>query len=335
MKHETDIDALSLRCLVATVRERSVTRAAHAVGMAQPALSHVLARLRRRFGDPLLVRGNGGMTATPRALELAAAAADVLSEMQRLHTPDSFDPAREESRFVVTVTDYLERLLAPALVQRLLTEAPGVCVEWRTPNAAMAREWLENGEVDLRLAWVHAPWHGLRFTRLASDRLVCLAREGHPGVGRRLTLAQFMAASHVRPAIAVTSGKARRLPPLLTLEQYLGVPETAAGYVPARKPVNGAGATWHALRHAEVRVGVLAQSFLAIPRLVVQSDLIATVPDLVLRGEHRVEGLRVLAPPLELPALQGALYWHERANGDARHRWFRRLVAAVARVVLA
>lgn len=334
MKHESDIDGLSLRCLVATVRERSVTRAADSLRMAQPALSHVLARLRRRFGDPLLVRTSDGMTPTPRAQQLAQAAAEVLGGMQRLHTPQpSFDPANEESRFVVTVADYFERLLAPALVQRLSVEAPGVCVEWRTPNASLAHEWLERGDVDLRVAWVHAPWPGLRFARLAGDRLVCLARDGHPVIGRRLSLAQFMAASHVRPAIAVTGGYARRLPPLLTLEQYLGLPETSAGpaRVHQRKPHGDESARWQALRHAELRVGVLAQSFLAIPGLVLQSDLLATIPAFVLKAERRIEGLRVLAPPMELPALQGAVYWHERTHADPRHRWFRRLVAAVAR----
>jgi hypothetical protein len=103
VKHDSDIDGLSLRCLVATVRERSVTRAADSLGMAQPALSHVLARLRLRYGDPLLVRGSSGMTPTTRALQLAAAAADVLGSMQRLHTPvPAFEPSKEESLALLT-----------------------------------------------------------------------------------------------------------------------------------------------------------------------------------------------------------------------------------------
>lgn len=334
MKHESDVDPAALRCLVALVRQGSVTRAAEQLGMGQPALSHMLARLRGRFADPLLVRGKAGMTPTPRALQLADAAQDVLEGMARLHLRrEGFEPALEQGRFVVTVTDYFERLLAPPLLQRLQAEAPGAGVEWRTPNPALAREWLESGEVDLRLAWVHAPWPGLRFARLFSDRLVCLAREGHPGVGRRLTLAQFFAAAHVRPEIAVATPGAGRHPPELTLEQYLGLPEGGGG---GRAAANrGKGATWQALRHERLRVPMLAQSFLAIPSLVARTDLVATVPALVLRSPQPEPGLRVLQPPLELPPLQGALYWHERTNSDARQKWFRRLVAQVAAAVAA
>ncbi|CAN5549231.1 hypothetical protein BH11PSE7_BH11PSE7_30120 [soil metagenome] len=56
---------------------------------------------------------------------------------------------------------------------------------------------------------------------------------------------------------------------------------------------------------------------------------------LLLNANQKIKGLGVLAPPLELSALQGAVYWHERTNGDPRHRWFRRLVAAVARTTIA
>lgn len=47
-----------------------VTRAAKAVGVSQPAMSHMLARLRDQFGDPLLVRTARGMEPTSYALSV-------------------------------------------------------------------------------------------------------------------------------------------------------------------------------------------------------------------------------------------------------------------------
>jgi hypothetical protein len=44
-----------------------VTGAARRVGLSTPAMSHALARIRERLGDPILVRAGRGMVLTPRA----------------------------------------------------------------------------------------------------------------------------------------------------------------------------------------------------------------------------------------------------------------------------
>lgn len=338
MKHDEDIDPWALRCLVAVVLEGGVTRAAERLGVGQPALSHVLARLRRRFNDPLLVRGQSGMAPTPRALYLAQVAQDVLATMEQLgRNPDDFDPSRERGRFVVTVADYFERLLAPALLARLAQEAPGASVEWRLPNPALVRGWLERGEVDLRIAWVQAPWPGLRFTRLFTDHLVGLVRKGHPILGARPSLEQFLSARHVRPAVALADTEpGLRLGTHLSVEQYLGMWASAIPGKTRRSPTGRSPRDIdhdQALRASTVEVSMLTQSFLSIPELVLNTDLVATVPQLMFKNHPPHRSLRLFEPPLNLPPMPGALYWHERTQDDARHRWFRRLVTDVAKAV--
>ena len=56
--------------LDALLQEGSVTRAAKRVGLSTPAMSHSLARIRERLGDPILVRAGRGMILTPRAESL-------------------------------------------------------------------------------------------------------------------------------------------------------------------------------------------------------------------------------------------------------------------------
>ena len=56
---EVNLAALDLNLLPpleALLRRRNVTRAAAEVGLSQPAMSRALARLRKIFDDPLLVR---------------------------------------------------------------------------------------------------------------------------------------------------------------------------------------------------------------------------------------------------------------------------------------
>ena len=68
------IDLNLVVALDALLSERHVTRAATRLGLTQSAASHALGRLRELLGDPLLVRGAGGvMVSTPfaeRALRL-------------------------------------------------------------------------------------------------------------------------------------------------------------------------------------------------------------------------------------------------------------------------
>ena len=313
--NDLSLDIPALRCFVALMRERSVTRAAERLGLSQPAVSHILARLRQHFSDALLVRAATGMVPTARALEIDVAARDIVAAVDRLARPGrTFDPALERSTFVITIPEYFERVLAPALMARLQTEAPGVSVELRAPNPGLARTWLDSGEVDFRLAWIHDPRPESRFARLPEDRLVCLVRERHPSVGERLGIGDFFDLPHVRPAIAVAPGLSAD-PASVTLEQYIGLP--------------------HRGRHRarRLRVTLRAQSFATIPYVVAQSDAIATVPERLARTIDPRLPVRVLRPPIALPALRGALYWHERSNADPRHRWFRRLLLDVARRV--
>ena len=311
----------ALRCLVVLMRERSVTRAAQRLGLSQPAVSHILAALRRRFDDALLVRSAHGMLPTPRALEIVEAASGIVDAVDRLAGHRRrFDPATERCAFVITVPEYFERVLAPPLLARLETEAPGVAVELRAPNPDLSRAWLDSGEVDFRVAWIHDPWPESRFARLPEDRFVCLVRQGHPSVGERLRLDDFFGLPHVRPAVAVKARNLQADGGTLSLEQYLGVPHRLRD-----------GAAHHAGRR--IRVVMLAQSLATIPHLVAGSDAIATIPQRLARVIDPRLPIRILRPPLVLPALHGAIYWHERTNTEPRHRWFRRLLLYVARRV--
>ena len=69
-----DIRSIDMNLLVvfdAMIEHRSVTRAAEAIGLSQPAMSAAVSRLRGWFDDPLFVKTGAEMKATPRALALA------------------------------------------------------------------------------------------------------------------------------------------------------------------------------------------------------------------------------------------------------------------------
>ena len=75
-----DFDALVVFLVV--FRERNVSRAAICLGLTQPAVSNVLGKLRRQFGDPLFLRCGRGMEPTGRADRIARLFSPVLVALQ-------------------------------------------------------------------------------------------------------------------------------------------------------------------------------------------------------------------------------------------------------------
>jgi len=296
--HIGALDLNRLRHLDALLDERHVTRAAARVGLTQSAMSRSLARLRAHLGDALLVRGSGGLGLTPRAEALRAPLRHALDELGALLAPEPpFDPPRATRTFTLGMADYGEALLLPPLLARLRAEASrvGVAVVGGGPDVAGA---LEEGRVELALAPRRGGGAAIVWRRLFHEEFVCLARRDHPGVGARLTLARFLALSHV----AITPGNRPGTPT-----------DDALARLGQRR-----------------RVAVRLPSFLMAPLLVASSDLIGLYPARLARRAAELLPLRLHPPPFPLAGFDLHLGWHERHRHDPGHRWFRQLLADLA-----
>ena len=79
-----ELEVRHLRALVTVADEGSITKAAAALGLPQPALSAQVRRIERVVGDEVFVRGRTGVVATPFGRGLLAKARGVLREMDDL-----------------------------------------------------------------------------------------------------------------------------------------------------------------------------------------------------------------------------------------------------------
>jgi LysR family transcriptional regulator, low CO2-responsive transcriptional regulator len=73
-----------LRAFATVARMGSVSAAAEALGVTEPAVSSAIASLRRDLGDPLFVRAGQGIRLTPGGERVAATAAEILALEERL-----------------------------------------------------------------------------------------------------------------------------------------------------------------------------------------------------------------------------------------------------------
>lgn len=299
-----NIDRTLLRCFDALMVERSVSRAADRIGISQPTMSNALARLRKLFGDPLLLRTRGEMMPTERALDLLKPVRRALTDIEgMLAEQRHFEPATSQVTITLTALEHVEYTLLPALTQRLQQEAPLVNVEMRSINPEKALDWLERGELDYRLGWLRSPPPSLRFQTLFRDKFVCLARAGHPGIGDKLTLNQYLSLAHVCVRSSASSEYWRTLN-----EAFLAC---------SRRP----------------RIAFMVQDFMVVPRMVATTDLIATVPERFARSVADQFSLRIFKPPLDLSDIRISAYWHERTHTMPVHQWFRRMLANASRAL--
>jgi Bacterial regulatory helix-turn-helix protein, lysR family len=94
------------------LRERNVTRAAERVGVTQPAVSAALSRLRRHFGDDLLVRVSRGYVLSPLAVQLERQVEEICAAAERLFSAGAdFDPASTRREFTLMMADYTVAVL--------------------------------------------------------------------------------------------------------------------------------------------------------------------------------------------------------------------------------
>jgi len=185
------VDLNLLPALDALLRRRHVTRAAEEVGLSQPAMSHMLGRLRDALGDDLLVRGASGLALTSRAEELMPRVAAALSAVRAIYRPAAFDVSKVRRVMHVVGCDLHSILFGPDLMTRVRSEAPGIelSIENYTRNIFKR---LEDGSVDLVFADAETPLPpGAVSTVIGEDRYALVMREKHPAASKTWTIADY------------------------------------------------------------------------------------------------------------------------------------------------
>ena len=210
----SSFDLNLLRIFDALMREQNVSRAAERLALSQPAVSNALGRLRELLDDPLLVRVGRRMQPTPRALALEAPIRGALRQIeQSLAAGEAFDPSDSRQRFSIAVTDYVELVCMPRLLERLSHRAPGIGLDIRHLGPGLPTEALDKGELDLVLGrFEEIP---ARFARRhwMSETLQLALRQGHPLVHDGLDLETFLGLRH----LWVHGGQTRGM-----VDQWLG-----------------------------------------------------------------------------------------------------------------
>ncbi|MFE7893045.1 LysR family transcriptional regulator [Streptomyces sp. NPDC057412] len=286
------VDLNLIEALDALLAENSVTRAAERLHTSPPAMSRALARLRRAFGDPLLVRAGRDLVPTPRALELRGEVQAVTSRARALFAPSgTADPRTAVRTFDLQVGDMLSTTFIPRLLDDLRAEAPGISLRLR-PESLEDTPALREGLVDLEVGIVRQGHPEIRSETLLTETLTGVVRPDHPlAKARTVTPRRFAAADHV-----VVSRRGRAHGPIDERLAEAGLSRRVVAVVPS----------------------VATALFLTR-----ETDVVGVTPAGLGRSMLRTLGLHTFPIPLELPPLTVGMAWHPRNDHDRTHQLLR------------
>lgn len=290
-----DIDLNLLVIFNEILASGRVNATAQKLGLTQPAVSNALIRLRRLLGDDLFVRTSQGMQPTPFAVSLAEPVSYALGAIHgALNQNLSFDPARSSQNFTLAMTDIGEIYFLPELMAHLSRSAPAVTLSTvRNHSVDLDRE-MEGGNVDLALGHLPDLKTGYFQRQLFSQRYVCLFRRGHALDGVEMTAEDFSAAEQIS---IVAAGTGHGL-----VDELFGRMAIA--------------------RNVRLRV----PHFVSIGHILRNTDMIATVPEILARRISGPFDLRWCPHPIPLPHISIGMFWHAKFHKDAANQWIRNAV---------
>ncbi len=279
------------------MQERNVTRAAAKLYVSQSAVSAALARLRTLFGDPLFVRERSGMVPTRRAIELAAPIARALGELADTINPEAaFSPTESTRTFHLAMSDDIESVVAPWLLNKSITENWTVKFAFHQTNSRLYEEALSDERIDLVIcSTVGDVTANYRSKPLFSGSYLCVYSNKQRANYGPITEEEFREAIHLRVSFDAQRG---------FIDDLL----ESAG-IQRRVPVS--------LTH-----------FAGISTVLDANPAIVTLPDYAARALARACGLTTSSVPVTVPKFTSSMIWRVVTDMSSDHLWLQETVGS-------
>lgn len=295
-----DLRRMDLNLLVVfhvLMQESNVTRTATKLHLSQSAVSAALGRLRLQLDDPLFERGRSGMEPTTRAIELAGPVALALGNLARtLQTAAAFSPTESTRTFHIAMSDDIESVIAPWLLQRSLTEQWKVRFAFHQTNSRLYQESLADGRVDLVICATPAEVPAVcRSKPLFSGSYLCVY-SGKQRAGREpITEEEFRHATHLRVSFDAQRGFIDELLESTGIQRHVPV----------------------SLSH-----------FAGIATVLDNNPAIVTLPDYTARALAGSSGLATSPVPVIVPTFTTSMIWRVATDTGSDQTWLRETIGS-------
>ncbi|MEF1284074.1 transcriptional regulator LeuO [Vibrio sp. M250220] len=283
------VDLNLLTVFDAVMQEQNITRAAHNLGMSQPAVSNAVARLKVMFNDELFMRQGRGIQPTQRARQLFGPVRQAL-QLIRNELPSSvFSPETSTRLFKLAICSPCDMRFAPKIMSTIHELAPNVQLHLDAEFDRQLAERMRYQEIDFVIDYARFDEQGFSSTEIFQDELVVVASKAHPRIQGSVSPAQLFGERHAK------------------LSKVHGQRSFSE----------------QAYRDLDVQAYYEGTSLSNVLYVVGQSELVTIAPRWMVENAANKEQLQVIELPYENGQISGFLSWHESSEKDKGHIWLR------------
>ncbi|MGD8112128.1 transcriptional regulator LeuO [Vibrio sp. TRT 17S01] len=283
------VDLNLLTVFDAVMQEQNITRAAHNLGMSQPAVSNAVARLKVMFNDELFMRQGRGIQPTQRARQLFGPIRQAL-QLIRNELPSSiFSPETSTRLFKLAICSPCDMRFAPKIMSSVHDQAPNVKLHLDAEFDRLLAERMRYQEIDFVIDYSRFDEQGFSSTEIFQDDLVVVVSKSHPRIQGSVTGEQLKSERHAK------------------LSKVHGQRSFSE----------------QAYRELDVAAYYEGTSLSNVLYVVGQSELVTMAPRWMVENAANKDQLQVLEFPFENAKINGYLSWHESSEKDKGHIWLR------------
>lgn len=178
----------TLRYFIAVADSGSLTAAAAAIPVAQPALTRQMRELEGELGVQLLQRLPRGIRLTQAGVTLYESAQRMLAEADRVARRLAARPEKAKDPIVLGAPPTLARLLLPHLYEQCVDA--GIQLKAREAFTPALMDWLERGMIDMAVLTNPEPRRALSLQPLLGEPFALMSHASLR-VGSRVTITQL------------------------------------------------------------------------------------------------------------------------------------------------
>lgn len=292
------VDLNLLTVFDAVMQEQNITRAAHMLGMSQPAVSNAVARLKVMFNDELFVRYGRGIQPTARAFQLFGSVRQALQLVQNELPGAGFEPVSSERVFNLCVCSPLDNYLTSVIFNRVAEIAPNIHLVFKSSLNQNTEHQLRYQEIEFVLGYEEFRRPEFACVPLFNDEMVLVASKKHPRINGPLTESAVYQEEHA----------------VVALDRYASFSQP-----------------WYDTPDKQNCIAYQGMALISVLNVVSQTNLVAIAPRWLAEEFSEKLSLQVLPLPMKLNSRTCYLSWHEAAGRDRGHQWMEELLVNVCR----
>ncbi|WP_123710268.1 transcriptional regulator LeuO [Raoultella terrigena] len=292
------VDLNLLTVFDAVMQEQNITRAAHSLGMSQPAVSNAVSRLKVMFNDELFVRYGRGIQPTARAFQLFGSVRQALQLVQNELPGSGFEPISSERVFNLCVCSPLDNYLTATILNKVSETAPNIHLIFKSALNQNTDHQLRYQEIEFVVGYEEFRRPEFACVPLFNDEMVLVANRQHPRISGLLAEEDIYREEHA----------------VVALDRYASFSQP-----------------WYDTLDKQARIAYQGNAMVSVLNVVSQTQMVAIAPRWLAAEFADKLNLQLVTLPLQVNSRTCYLSWHEAAGRDKGHQWMEELLVSICR----